>query len=810
MKQILLFVILFILNCNSFSAVTRPVKNENPALWLITAKVTSSSMLQHDTVMKFDMGGHMSIKESHTTARTIAQVQVTAVVENQAENPETEFMFISDSGEPVNITVSGSGMHSEDSKYKETIDGKLISEDDRNINVSGSPFPGASIQFGYSSDSKYAEISATINAKGTDKGRMFYNEWKDYGGNVKDYSISCSSGCDQSSDKGCTVTKTSKGYQASWSFSESKQVHSAGGTDFITEKSTLEVTVTPYKEPDKPEVTLLGCTDLATGEQSNVIATGKPEGGKFRFWVEPGDLFKVESDGESSANLTGATPGKGTLYVEYTTPEGKTNQKSQAASCVKVENYNNGQEIPQIALYDIDGKKQSGIKSIPVQAQPSNAEELVDFVPADPSVISAVGRSGAVELTGLHEGKTTLQAKTNCGEKTGPAVEVEVVNCDDETIATLERMMKAAQEGQKQAYEAIEKIVGTKEFEEMESKIAESTGNLAVKTAGLIIGTLAGGTTAGAGVETAAGIYGKASNVMDILKGGDALSQISNVSQLIVELGGKAMQQAIAGSIETLQAANEFGQDLGKMIGANRELQSAMKEAEHWNKIIIDLVGRQKLCRRGSQEPQGKQEPKSEPGMKTPEPKPTPTERTTKTQTPPTQQPSTSEPTQTTEPATADEPSGDGTEISPPPPTSEPRKVGLPYSPAECGCNKTNTLEVSQKGFSSLQTGMENLEKCVDTFSKGPLTNYIQTLQDWQTVLNKLSEATKTKPAEFKLVSEQSLPKMESLLQQTKTFDTEGKTFVDAFGSCPKSMEAGVGLMQSAEKITVDSIKTKY
>ena len=796
-------ILLFTLFCSSISFAQN---SDDRQLWLITARISHNSTYKRDTTSSFDAGGKNWTKEFHQSAKETASGTISAVVENQSENPAKDFLYHSDAGDPVSFTVTGNGSSSESSNSRETIDGVMIHADIRTDNVSGSARPGASIYIEYSDETKSFGASMGIKAVGSYNGRMYsggigYGEWKDYGGDYKDYSLSCGGGGDALNDKNCKMSKTGNGYQGSWKESESKQRHTPNGPEFTTTVTAVEITVMPYKESDKPVVTMYGCSVLGTEEQSNVMASGKPEGGKFRFWVEPDNLFTVQTDGESSANLTGATPGKGTLYVEYTSPEGKTNKTSQPASCVKIENYNGGQNIPQIALFDADGKKLSGVLKIPVSAQPSNIEELVDFESADKTVLSAVGLSGAVELTGSREGKTTLRAKTNCGNTTGPAVNVEVVNCDDETIATLERMMKAAKEGQKEAYQAIERIVGTKEFEELDTKIAESTGNLAIKTAGLIVGTLAGGTTAGAGVQTAAGIYGKASNVLDIMKGGDALSQVSNISQLIVELGGKAMQQAIAGSIETLQAANEFGQDLGKMIGANRELQSAIKEAEHWNNIIIDLVNRQKICRRGTQTPQGKQEPKSDPGIKPDEPTPTPTEPTTQTQTPPLKEPATSEETPPNEPSTADQPSDDGSEISPPPPTSEPRQVGLPLSPAECGCNHANSLDANQKGFSVLQTGMENLGKCVDTFSKGPLTNYIQTLQDWQTVLNSLLDATKAKPAEFQQVSEKSIPKMESLLEQTKTFDTTGKTFINEFGTCPKSMESGVGLMQSAKNV---------
>ena len=246
--------------------------------------------MQKDTLISFMAGDKQWDKEKHVTVRTTTSGEITAVIENQAEDPASEFWFHTDSGEPVSINVTGQGSHSESSKYNETIDGKLISANIRNINVSGSALPGASLMFYYTPDSKDVSAGIGIKAKGSDIGRMFYDEWKDTGGDIDDYYLSCSAGCDAAGERSCNITKTSTGYQASWKTSESRQRHTVDGTEFITTESSLSLTIKPYKEPDKPEVTLYGCSELSTDEQGEVFASGKPEGGKFRFWVEPGNL----------------------------------------------------------------------------------------------------------------------------------------------------------------------------------------------------------------------------------------------------------------------------------------------------------------------------------------------------------------------------------------------------------------------------------------------------------------------------------------------------------------------------------------
>ncbi|MCK7538997.1 MAG: hypothetical protein MZV63_52710 [Marinilabiliales bacterium] len=103
---------------------------------------------------------------------------------------------------------------------------------------------------------------------------------------------SCAAGCDISCDRSCNITKTCSGYQATWKISESTQRHSVDGTAFITTETTLNLTITSLQGTGQAgSVNLYGCSDLSTEEQGDVMASGKPEGGKYRFWVEPDNLL---------------------------------------------------------------------------------------------------------------------------------------------------------------------------------------------------------------------------------------------------------------------------------------------------------------------------------------------------------------------------------------------------------------------------------------------------------------------------------------------------------------------------------------
>ncbi len=785
--------------------ILQPVKAQDRGLWLLTAKVSENRTLRQDTTISFKAEGYVSRKEKHVTSTTVTQGEVTAVIENQAEDPASEFWFNTDIGEPVSITVSGSGTHSESSNYEETVNGTLISADKRDINVSGSAYPGASLMFYYTPDSKDVSVGISINAKGTDKGRMFFHEWKDYGHDLDKYSLNCSGGCSLSDGGSCKVTKTSTGYQASWRKSENKQIHTVDGTEYITSERTLELTIKPYKPSDKPEVTLYGCSELCTGEQGEVMASGKPEGGKFRFWVEPANLMKVDQDGESSAVLTGATPGRGMLYVEYTTKEGKTNRVSQPAYCIKIENYNGGQPIPQIPLYDIDGKKLPGILKVPVSARPSNIEELVDFVPADKTIMSAAGLPGAVELSGLRKGKTTLQAKTNCGEPAGPAVEVEVVNCNKETVEALERMRKAAVENMQTAADALQKLAADPEFEKAMKDIPGAAQKLVAKAALTII---TGGKAPTKVISTAG----------ELAEAGAAISELIG-SATGAELGGNAFKNAVGqlggelvntlvGVVEVGEAGLEFGEKLGKLIGHEGTMKEAMKNFDQADKNFKEVERLQRICKGNTEEPKKQEPPKTDNPPKPDEPTPTTKDPT------PTTKPKPKEDNPPAKDPTGEEPTPDqpGQPEPPdnPPPTTPPRQVALPYQPSDCGCRKQKSIGITANDVEKIETGTKNLGDCVDRFTKTAVADYSDALTQMSELTKSLQSGAKDKPELFLKQAKDAKPQLDSLILRVREYDEAGKTFLSEFEKCPESVKAGMDVLQSALTVTIDSIKTKY
>lgn len=780
-------------------------KSQDQALWILTAKISENRTLRQDTTIIIKVEDYSSRTEKHVTSTTVTQGEVTAVIENQAEDPASEFWFHTDIGEPVSLTVSGSGTHSESSKYEETVNGTLISSDIRDINVSGSASPGASLMFYYTPDSKDVSVGISINAKGTDKGRMFFHEWKDYGHDVDKYSLNCSGGCSASGDRTCIITKTSTGYQASWRETENKQIHTVDGTEYITSERTLELTIKPYKPSDKPEITLYGCSELCTGEQGEVIASGKPEGGKFRFRVEPASLMKVDQDGESSAILTGVTPGRGMLYVEYTTREGKTNQTSQPACCIKIDKYNGGQPIPQIPLFDIDGKKLPGTLKVPVSAQPSDIEELVDFVSADKTVLSAVGQPDAVELNGYRTGKTTVQAMTSCGEPAGPAIEVEVVNCDRQTVEALERMRKAAVENMQTAADALQKLAADPEFAKVMKDIPGAAQKLVAKAALTIITSGKAPTKA---IQTAG----------ELAEAGAAISELIG-SATGAELGGNAFKNAVGqlggelvntlvGVVEVGEAGLEFGDKLGKLIGHENTMREAMKNFDQADKNFKEVERMQRICKGNTEEPKKQEPPKTDNPPKPDEPTPTTKDPTPTTKpkpnedNPPARDPTGEEPAPD-EPGQAEPPDN-------PPPTTPPRQVALPYQPSDCGCRKQKSIGTTANDIAKIETGTKNLGECADRFTKTSVAEYSDALTQMSDLTKYLQSGANDQPDLFLKKAKEAKPQLDSLILRIKAYDEAGKTFLNEFEKCPESLKAGIDVLESALTVTIDSITTKY
>lgn len=222
-----------------------------PKFWVLNATITSSTTLNRDTVMTFDMGGLQQVNRNSVRVQTKSRAKIIAVIENMAEDPTKSFHYFTDEAEPLTMLVIAEGFHDEFSMHRETIDGKLSNAGTRSDNVRGFELLKTDIQFDYSPDSKYFSLGLAINAIGTYVEHRFSGEWSKYVNDVDSYSIWCSGGGDALSDENCSIIKSEKGYIITWSVNKNEQKSSVNGTEYITTVGSISATLTPVQTYQK-------------------------------------------------------------------------------------------------------------------------------------------------------------------------------------------------------------------------------------------------------------------------------------------------------------------------------------------------------------------------------------------------------------------------------------------------------------------------------------------------------------------------------------------------------------------------------
>ena len=558
------------------------------------------------------------------------------------------------------------------------------------------------------------------------------------------------------------------------------------------ESGTLKISVTFHGGalPGAAAVALEGCFEVGEGGQGQVTAAGKPAGGTYRFRVIPPDVMKIQASG-ATATLTGGSPDKGTLFVEYTTPEGKTAEASHAVASARLVSINGGAAIPEIPLYDIEQKKLPAVLEVPMKVLPEGAGDSIVFVPDDPSVVTLVNLGNAVAIQGLREGKTAFQARFKCGGPFGPKYPVEIVRCDKETIAAIDKMIRDAFEERRTAAREFSAAMDSKEFQEAADNLPTATLKLAWKTSLLVAGTMSGFGKVDQGVKTVTDVAGKLDAfgdiIVDIATQPDAVDQITNWGALIAEFSGNRWAALVADAQDAASTAVDVGRMLGNMIGQTGRMTKAAQWMESWNKNIEDLVKRKRFCRK-TEQPPGREDPPKEPDKTTPKPKTDPkkTDPTPKP-TPPTT------PREETIP-----PTPPGETPPPQPPPAPPRQVGLPYDPGDCGCDKELAVRQDPAGFASINMGFGNLLDCVGRLQKD-LSGYTATLQEISVAVGKLDAAKKAGGAALSAAAKEAAPAIAGFSTKVKGFGAAAKTFSDGFKACPDATKAGISFLQSAK-----------
>jgi hypothetical protein len=394
-----------------------------------------------------------------------------------------------------------------------------------------------------------------------------------------------------------------------------------------------------YKSgPEDPEVAFDACLHLAKDETKEVIAQGSPADGEYQFTSNPGDVLAITNQQGATATIHGKTPGKGEVTVDYIF-KGKTVSATIAGSLVELISINNGNEIPKLGIYDVEGKKIQTYYSFPLLLNPTDG--FVQMTLTKDTIASVTNTSSNIQIQPVKTGKTLMQAKTLCGSNIGEPIALEIARCDDEVMEQL----RTKKEEYKQRTDAIVKritgLTGDSEFQRAADQISETTQNMAIKTGESIINTLSFGEAQQVKFAAQKGIHLSqqvvvnaqrlevAGNLWDSYNAvGDATKAFSDPNdtkaQLQFYLGTAvlvAQNQAIAlGKTygEAYLAAEKFGQDLGLFVGVADQLAELEPQHSKLIKEYIQISDRLAYCEKtppaqdDTQQPPPSSEPKPE------------------------------------------------------------------------------------------------------------------------------------------------------------------------------------------------------
>lgn len=384
------------------------------------------------------------------------------------------------------------------------------------------------------------------------------------------------------------------------------------GTWWIGPGPAPVVTKAALKCTDKKEVkvALDGCTDLALGGNGAVVATTEPSGGALRFWAEPAVMLSVEPQG-GKAELTGRNPGRTTINVEYTVG-GKSASDSKSGSVVDLVSINGGNPLPRLGLYDISSGTEGGLYEFPIEVKPAGGGTLLSF---DSPIVSVIPRKDSIVIRPAHAGRAILQAKTACGQPVGPAVVVEVSECDERTTdARLNDLMARQQllnQRMKQVASSVQSALNHPDFVTASNRIDATIWTMAKKASEVIVST-ASIKNALAGQE-ARGVE-ELNTVIDVVNTGTDLvvgktDDAAAGTALIAgqTLGGKGKVGWTAQGIsylktwrEAAEAADRLGGDLGSLYGTaegvERARQSEDEIMDEFRKVSNEIDRVRSVC----------------------------------------------------------------------------------------------------------------------------------------------------------------------------------------------------------------------
>jgi hypothetical protein len=551
-----------------------------------------------------------------------------------------------------------------------------------------------------------------------------------------------------------------------------------------------------YKSANQAQVAIAKpCADIVVGQTATVTAKGTPAGGQYD-WTGTGGVHASGSG--ATATLTGDQPGHGRVKVSYTSGT-RTASDEKPVTCLRVNGLNGGAPIPVIGLFDVEAKPITTPIQVALSVQPADAGDNLSFTPANRALLSVTSRGDALLLQGVRSGKTQVTGKTSCGQSVGGPWPVEVRRCTDEVVAKIAEEERIAREAFQQQASAAQAALNDKEFEQAADGLADASGELILKTGALIVGTLGG--EAGGTTGAVSDAIGHAMNFRDMANAQNGWDQLSATSQEFVQSAGGPFSQAIAGAIDVVKTANDFGNKLGKVMGTNEQVESARKGMENFARLVSDAVRRKENCKEA---PSAQQPPEpKKPDTPTPGQEPPPSKQ------PPGKAPAGQPPAPPGEPPPGQEqPPGEPPPIADPPFGPGPGPTGLPYQPGDpgctCGAAGAGAVLGTAYDLRRIDAGMGSLKSCNDRFV-ATAQGFEGALEAFKGLLTEMAGAAQVPAAQRPQKAKEWSARLDVVIDRSKQFETAGKAVLGNGKACSAALGASVGVMGKAAKSPLEA-----
>ncbi|GEM_PF-2282852 len=550
------------------------------------------------------------------------------------------------------------------------------------------------------------------------------------------------------------------------------------------------------RPPEKAKVTIGGCANIMIGVSAEMTATVEPETeGTYTWTSDPSDVFTISGSGET-ATATGNKAGRATIRVEFQPKKGKKVEGKISGTVVELLSVNGGAEIPVIGLYDENAARKPSVQVPTVQDPPDG--ELLDFPVADDAIATVQNLGTSLVIQGIKEGVTSAQGKTGCGDQDEHIINIEVVNCDEETKQKLRDKLKEIRERLNEKTAELKEKLNDPRFQRAHKDLDRNLMKAFEKLMSIAGSCLGAVTSAASGT---AGSWKDLDNFVDYLdaafdatekgtwEGDWSLWEMYKTMQISTF---KKFTLGIAGDVFEYGEAWFAAQDaLAEMKQIVQELQNLKREADQirdeYNEIDNRLMD---LCKDygGETGQPGKPEPKEPPSDEPPDDKPPETKEPPAPKPPepepPTDPTGEQPPGEPSDTPADDAPSDDkpGEEPPPPPPPQTPRGSG--GIPLNCECDKLDRSSASEIELTQVSNSIEQLVNCFDQFMNGTIKPFQAVNDSGQQLFEEIEQALTLPQSEWGEIFKGFIPRISGLKSEFTAFGVDIKNFSETSQGC--------------------------